>query len=346
MNEYNKLLGSVSEKIKTYRQGSIPEPTPDHVDRWLFQFNSEQRLPFLREFDYVIGQTFITKTYIENFLCCLVSNNRLTGSDPNSYWRMANFLNIQQNGKSQREMIRIFSKHLKNVCALDLSSCGGEGGDFIYIDDVMFSGGRVVNDLEQWIVKEAPQFARIHVVFVALHTYGHYWVKGRLEKVVRDLGKKIIIEYWRAVTIENRKMEKDRSEVLWPSIIPNTSEVLAYMERPSNFPFEQRLSGEQAVKPFSSEAGRQILESEFLIAGAKIIAQIMSPKESMRPLGFSQFGLGFGSMIVTYRNCPNNCPLAMWWGDPGATSGALKWYPLLPREGYSSATGSLNEFTF
>jgi hypothetical protein len=33
--------------------------------------------------------------------------------------------------------------------------------------------------------------------------------------------------------------------------------------------------------------------------------------------------LGFGSLIVTFRNCPNNTPLALWAGDP--------WYPLFPR---------------
>ena len=33
--------------------------------------------------------------------------------------------------------------------------------------------------------------------------------------------------------------------------------------------------------------------------------------------------LGFGSLVVTFRNCPNNAPLALWAGDP--------WYPLFPR---------------
>lgn len=63
------------------------------------------------------------------------------------------------------------------------------------------------------------------------------------------------------------------------------------------------------------------------------------------PLSFSPFGVGFGSMIATYRNCPNNCPLSMWWGDPEATSGALHWYPLLQREGYSSARNVFDDLT-
>ena len=117
------------------------------------------------------------------------------------------------------------------------------------------------------------------------------------------------------------------------------------MALPAKFPFEPRQPSAAAIQPFSSEAGRQVLESEFLIAGAKIRAMSENPKQSMRPLGFSPFGVGFGSMIVTYRNCPNNCPLAMWWGDPEATSGALHWYPLLQREGYSSARNIFDDLT-
>lgn len=116
------------------------------------------------------------------------------------------------------------------------------------------------------------------------------------------------------------------------------------MALPSKFPFEPRQAIAAVTAPFSSEAGRQILESEFLIAGAKIRAMSENPKPSMRPLGFSPFGIGFGAMIATYRNCPNNCPLAVWWGDPKATSGALHWYPLLPREGYYSARNIFDAF--
>ena len=48
-------------------------------------------------------------------------------------------------------------------------------------------------------------------------------------------------------------------------------------------------------------------------------------KESARPLGFSLLKtLGFGATVVTHRNCPNNCPLALWAGDP--------WYPLFRRK--------------
>lgn len=335
MSERDDLLISIANETKTYREGDLPEPTPEHVDRWLHQFSPAQQLPFLREFEHVIKQTFFTQENVNIFLRALVTNVKLAGAAPAAYWSSTNFLSIQQNGHSQKEMLRLFSKCLEDECGLDLDDCGENGGDFIYLDDVMFSGNRVGNDLEPWIVSDAPQSATVHVIVAALHSGGSYLVNKRLKSAIEQSGKEIAVKYWRALEIENRKWYKNSSGVLWPTEVPNVAEVQDYIALPTKFPFEPRQPNAAAIEPFSSEEGRQVLESEFLIAGAKIRAMSESPKQSMRPLGFSPFGIGFGSMIVTYRNCPNNCPLAMWWGDPEATSGALHWYPLLPRKGYS-----------
>lgn len=345
MSERDDLLVSVANEIKTYRKGDLPEPTPEHVDRWLHQFTRAQQLLFLREFDHVIKQTFFTQRNVKDFLRALVTNTKLAGGDPAAYWSSANFLNIQQNGQSQKEMLKLFSKCLEDECGLDLGDCGEVGGDFIYLDDVMFSGNRVGNDLEPWIVNDAPRSATVHVIVAAYHTLGQFLVERKLNGAIANSGKQIAIKYWRAVTVENQKAHKNSSGVLWPTAAPNVAEVQAYMALPSKYPFEPRQPSAAAIQPFSSEAGRQVLESEFLIAGAKIRAMSENPKPSIRPLGFSPFGVGFGSMIATYRNCPNNCPLAMWWGDPEATSGALHWYPLLQREVYSSARNVFDDLT-
>jgi len=345
MSERDDLLASVAETIKTYRKGELPEPTPEHVDRWVHQFTPAQQLPFLREFNHVIEHSFFTRKNVESFLRHLVTNAKLAGADPAAYWSSANFLNIQQHGRSQKEMLKVFATCLKDECGLALNDCGKADGDFIYLDDAMFSGNRVGNDLEAWIVNEAPQSAVVHVIVAALHSSGSYLVDKRLKSVIEQSGKKISVKYWRALEIENRKWHKNSSGVLWPTAVPDVAEVQSYMALPSKFPFEPRQPSSTVIRPFSSEAGRQVLESEFLIAGAKIRSMSENPKLSMRPLGYSPFGVGFGSTIVTYRNCPNNCPLAIWWGDPKMTSGALHWYPLLPREGYSSLRNIFDDLT-
>ena len=76
---------------------------------------------------------------------------------------------------------------------------------------------------------------------------------------------------------------------------------------------------------FSSEAGRDLLEQQLLQAGLQIKEERLYFKENYRPLGYTVLKtLGFGALLVTFRNCPNNCPLAFWADDP--------WYPLFPRK--------------
>lgn len=127
------------------------------------------------------------------------------GAGPAAYWSSANFLSIQQNGQSQKEMLKLFSKCLEDECGLDLDDCGEEGGDFIYLDDVMLSGNRVGNDLEPRIVNDAPRPATVHVIVAALHSGASYLVDKRLKSVVEQSGKKIAAKCWRALEIENRK---------------------------------------------------------------------------------------------------------------------------------------------
>src|SRR5690606_18685353 len=107
------------------------------------------------------------------------------------------------------------------------------------------------------------------------------------------------------------------------------------------FGFEPRTAGGKTEHPvFSGEDGRQLLEREMLIAGVRIRGFAANPKDIVRPLGYGPFSLGFGATVVTYRNCPNNCPLAWWWGDPSQPSHSplSKWYPLFPRKVYDSRT--------
>jgi hypothetical protein len=76
---------------------------------------------------------------------------------------------------------------------------------------------------------------------------------------------------------------------------------------------------------YSSEEGRDVLEQEFLKAGLHIRSICPYLNEFQRPLGNTVLDtLGFGSLFVTFRNCPNNAPLALWAGAP--------WYPLFPRK--------------
>lgn len=347
MTERNDLLASIAHSIRTYREGEIHPPTPDHVDRWASQFSPAQQLPFLREFDHVIRHSFVEKSDVISFFDELLPHTDLVGGNPAAYWAASNFLRIQQDGQSQKHMTALLGERLKAKFNLDIAKCGSPNGDFIYLDDVLFSGNRVASDLEKWVANDAPQKAVLQIILIAFHTGGQYYLSStRLKNAIAESKKDITFKFWRILEIHNQANKKHVSDVLWPASIPEIQEVQAYVDGEQRFPHQIRPPGGKTMF-FSSEDGRQVLEQEFLIAGVKIRSKIANPGRMLRPLGFSMFGVGFGSLIATYRNCPNNCPLALWWGDPDAKSGPLNWYPLLPRKTYSSAEnvfGKLDDF--
>lgn len=337
MSERTDLLQSIATTVADYRDGEIPKPNTQHVDRWISQFAKDFQIQLLREVKHVLGQMYISRDKVVDVFNAIIKNEKITGDNPMSFWKNIEFLCIQQDGQSQKELLELFSGCLQVQFGFRIENCGSNGGIFMYLDDILFTGSRIGNDLSLWIKQDAPDNANIHILVFVVHTLGEYQMMKKLRKEAKDAGKKIEFHLWRGITLENRKYYKDTSEVLWPTSIPADNDLIAYIDQEKKFPLEFRQPGGILKHNyFSSEKGRQLLEQEFLLAGMKIRGLCKNPSNAMRPLGFSAFGLGFGSMIVTYRNCPNNCPLALWWGDPDAppSNPLSKWYPLVPRKTY------------
>jgi hypothetical protein len=339
MSKRSDLLASIADTIKDYRAGEIAQPTPDHVDRWIRQFDKDVQIPLMREIEHVFKDTYFSKTDVVRFFTHQINHKKLAGDVPCDFWRAAHLLGIQKQGHSQTEIRELFGEALKQQCDLEIEDGGSAGGAFIYLDDALFSGGRIGTDLSAWIASVAPDRVTVHILVIATHCLGEWQCTENLKKVAIKAGKKLDLHCWAAIRFENRRRYRDTSEVLWPVEIPEDSSLHAYVAEEKKFPFEPRQSGGKLGNAiFSSEEGRQLLERELLLAGMRIRSFSKNPSRALRPLGFSAFGLGFGSMIVTFRNCPNNTPLALWWGDPKAAPDHpfRKWYPLLPRKTYST----------
>jgi hypothetical protein len=337
MSERRTLLQSIATIGADYRAGDLAAPTLEHVDRWVNQFAPDVQAPLLRELGHVLKATYFPKKRVSDFFARQIAHEKLAGASPCEFWRSAHFLNIQQNGHSQAEILELFGEALHAQCAVAIKDCGSPGGSYVYLDDVLFSGGRIGNDLSDWITRHAPAEAVIHVLVIATHRLGEYQCLKRLRKVAADAKKKIEFHIWAAVRLENRLAFRNTSEVLWPAQVPEDAALAAYMAEEEKFPFQPRQTGGKLeIQLFSSEDGRQLIEKELLMAGMRIRGFSQNPSRALRPLGFGAFGLGFGSTIVTYRNCPNDAPLALWWGDPTAatTHPFSKWYPLFQRKTY------------
>ena len=319
------LLTSIATTIADYRAGEISKPTASHVREWVDQFDKAVQLPILSELGHVLEKTYLSKDSVEEFLSTIVADEKFTDGDPSSYWSSVDLLNIQGAGNSQREMLKMLDTALESGCNLNLRDCKGTSGTFIYLDDGIYTGNRILRDLTSWIKSDAPDGAFLNVVVIALHSQGWLYAKRNLNQAAKSVGKTINIKAWRGVELEDRPEFTYSSDVLRPTVIPDDESVRDYAESLQYSPIP-RVSGSLGTrKIFSSEEGRHVLEQEFLKMGVRIRAMCPNLNEYQRPLGNSVLQtLGFGTLLVTFRNCPNNAPLALWAGDP--------WHPLFPRK--------------
>lgn len=341
MAERDDLLASIAATTADYREGDLAAPTPEHVERWVNQFDADVQLPILREMDYVLPRTYFSKKEIEKELADHVRVIGENGKDLDdaaaiAFWRGTRILNIQKRGRSQADINEIFAAALRDRFGLSLEDCQGGDGRFVYFDDILFSGDRIQNDLMAWIDDNAPSEAHVSIILLIAHSLGKWETERNLKEAIASSGKKISFDIQEQIVLENRKRYRNDADVLWPTELPDDDMAQEYAAA-QRFPFAPRAAiATPHTNIFSSEAGRQLLEREFLLAGLKIIGFSRNPAQRVRPLGYGKYGLGFGSTIVTYRNCPNNAPLALWWGDPNAAPGHpfRRWYPLLPRRTY------------
>lgn len=309
--------------IKDYRSGEIAAPDGAHVRQWIEQFSANVREPILTEMIHVFGKSYASRASVTQFLKAVVSSKKFAGDDPATFWKGVSFLRLQQAGNSQREMLDLVDVALNDAYGFASADCGNNPHTYVYLDDGVFSGGRIKGDLIRWIQHDAPVSAKVAVIVMAEHMGGSYFARTRIQKAANSAGKEIEVKIWHAIQIEDRRAYIENSDVLRPKVIP--IEAQAYVNSFQYQPVLRTLANVGGKGFFSSGDARNLVEQEFLKGGIVVRDRCPLLPDQMRPLGCTLLQTtGFGTMFVTHRNIPNNAPLVLWAGDP--------WYPLFPRK--------------
>jgi hypothetical protein len=325
MDSTPNLRAALAAMISDYREGEIPTPDAAHVDRWVNQFPAAARDPIITELLHVFRWTYFSRAKVQTFIDSIVTNAKFAGPNPCEFWQGVSVLNLQTAGNSQKDMLSLLGDSLQRQCGLAIGLCGVSPHTYLYLDDAVFSGGRVRSDVIKWIKEAAPAKAKLVVLVIGLHKGGEWYSTKMVRETARGVGKTIDLNWWRVALLEDRKSEINDSDVLRPTAIPADPATQAYVAGLNQAPILRTVGGKSPLGVFSSEAGRHLLEQEFLTAGVGVRNACSHFDKYMRPLGRMMFeSLGFGSTIVTYRNYPNNAPLVFWAGHP--------WYPLFPRK--------------
>ena len=101
MSERQKLLESMATTTADYRASELTKPTPEHVDRWIRQFDVAVQVPILKEMAHVLQRTYFSRQRVTSFLEKLLKTEKLVGADPCMFWRSACFLDIQGGGNEE-----------------------------------------------------------------------------------------------------------------------------------------------------------------------------------------------------------------------------------------------------
>ncbi|MXY38978.1 MAG: hypothetical protein F4Y62_04140 [Rhodospirillaceae bacterium] len=307
------LVDSLAATLADYRQGQIAPIDAARIGGWVSQFPEDTHLSILAETDHVLSRTYLKQSAFESFFSNIITDAGIVGEDARAWWARSRFFTQQGLGRSQRELLALFDVALLNHCGLSYHNCGEAQGRLVYIDDAVYTGMRVLNDLTPTIA-EAPAHSDIHLIVYARHNQGAAYATRELEARFRRAGKTATINWTYELDLENN--EPLNSDVLWPKSVPADAETQQYQDTLTRA-FLLR-TGDSVGKNgfFSSGARRHLLEQEFLKAGAHIRAETDTLNEYARPLGNRVMqDFGFGALIVTYRNCPNGCPLVFWAGD-------------------------------
>jgi hypothetical protein len=324
-----QLCANFALKVADYRNGEIPPIDTKHIYKWLDQFDEPKRIPILTEMTHLIDKIYLSEKMVQNFLEKNIDNPKLVGTDVISYWNNINVLDIQQGGTSQSSMKALLSSILSSKYRINLYNAGSNNGIYIYLDDVCFSGNRVINDVRLWLEQTKNiTINKLIIHTIAIHSNGRWYADREIKKIMQQFNQNFPVEWWTTCTLENNLHNIEKSDIFAPRSLPHDPYVQQYVDylTQNGFPPALRkiLSNQQQPKIFSDEENRNFLEQEFLQKSCYIRHICSALPEQIRPLGFSLMKtLGFGSPIITYRNCPNTSPLVLWVGDP--------WYPLFPR---------------
>jgi len=349
-----KLIKEIHKIIKDYRRDDLgflyrQEITKKHIENWINQFEEDDRKFLLTELLHILPKSYLSK---ENTLEVIGKEFEVYKKDfkyktVQEFLKATKFLQCQGVGKSQTILLEFTDEIIQELYGMSLDDCGtGEIENWMYVDDVIASGGTFRNE----IFKEIDEFGiekfkksniRIICTSFILHTWGRnnatFVIEKRLEYSIQRR-----LSYYSVKTIDNNPHinyyhQNPKFNHVYPLKSDLGEEFLEFIE--DAFERDYDLKNEKHAfrnpdypkeeKFYSSKENRIRYENILLKKGIDIIYDIENlTVPSIRPLGLtppSHKTLGTGSHFFSWRNVSNTCPLVFWWETNG-------WTPLFPRK--------------
>ncbi|MFC0224995.1 phosphoribosyltransferase-like protein [Serratia aquatilis] len=333
-----RLKKSIASTISDYRHQPDSGIDAIHVDKWISQFNQNDREFVLTQTDELLKIFYITEQKYDDFVTAIIKRPA-----NEEYFLGYSFLDIQASGNSQHEILEKMqlaaNEHgrFKLLTINSFTKKENLRNKFIYQDDLSFSAKKALSDITAFCEGNDIRNADIIIAFFIQFSSGKHYLLTELKKRLESRNINISISRMsvmgRGFLLENRLTYSKQSDVFWPR--ENLIEIPQWATTPT-YVGEYR-NGFIEGDVFKNSENRDRYEKILTEKGFLILEHSLERKPSLKPLGFKTYhGLGFGGSVFSYRNCPNNTPLVFWWGTYEHTGNkALDcWYPLMKRAGY------------
>lgn len=317
---FNADIDRISNVIHNYADGRFGELNHRHVEKWLSQFDNQDIIAF--ETANLIEKFYATENDFNIFIDNThnyIYNNLALNDD-------VYILNLQDGKKSQSYLNNLlFSKYKINY------GLNYPMGDFVYIDDFLFSGHTLKNGLSNFLDEMIKYISFSSVIYVLCLQYNKFYISKVIDEIFNKYRIKVEIIAFsdKFYTALNECLQPTNHTLTGRSSHRNG--IYNYTnENLDKYGFSPR---RRENNNYIIESNRTIYEKEMLMAGITIITSCRNPQPILKPLGYSLYGYGAGFTVFTHRNCPNTTPLAFWWGDPNAPPNhpLSQWYPLMQR---------------
>lgn len=350
INKINYHIESVHSTIADYRSGENNiefRMSKTRIEQWLNQFDLGCRLSIISELDNVLKRRYCSRNQLKVLLAEFVIDLSLQFhfSDPNEFLRNAQFIHIQEQGKSQTFMLEILNEVLIEKFGFELNTCGSISKKYsIYLDDVLCTGQTLYKDLSAWSCLNHTELKSNLAAVIdgdtVLILYYIFLHNKNFDKKLKQFSSRISVEFARRITVYyHTRVENDiavneaKLDFIFPTEFNQPASVNQYKEtiiknadNHNNANYTNYLAPEEFYRPmelpvfetfFTNTESRKIMEDQFLLKGLEIVNNgPIHMNRNLRALGYSipsTKNFGFGALCFTWRNVPNNTPLVFWY---------------------------------
>jgi hypothetical protein len=335
-----KIAQEIITIIGDYRNDDGIQMTAQNIIDWASQFGAKEQLFILEELKEIFKKRYISKMKAEQFLKFAIQKLAVIYdySSPKSFLENSVFLDLQKEGKSQKDMLKMLETIIKAQYGMSLSDCGSvSSNNYIYLDDIMCTGNTVYFDLKNWLEQEEKGKSNLSKIMVknaniiCLYIFTHHLNTDKLRWRFYYSHPQFNLKIHSLVKVDNDyRQPGSKLDVIFPiqdnqaKIVPDYFESLD-----TNVEGVFRHKNEPLLETFfSSPENRVKFENFLLVKGLEILNSVSVQKKNIRPLGFtlpSHKTFGFGTLCFTWRNVPNNTPLVFWYLSP-------IWQPLFEKK--------------